>query len=175
MIRVFVTIACVLLMCSCAPNHANERFVLGGGIATASFGGEHSVVELEQTRRDRASWPVQIVVAPTDGTITWRTLRTANYLSRDDPPRLYGRFPTADDVLDPQDRGAFSEYWWTLDEFGRSVGELVLMPYRVIIYAFKGLKTWSPERTWKRRPAQAEWSSGQPRLIQGASDVDADE
>lgn len=175
MIRVIASIVCVMLMCSCAPEHANQRLVLGGRTTTASFGGEHSVIGLDQRERDRADWSVLVVLAPTDGTITGRTLRSPNYLDREDPPRLYGRYPTVDDVLDPQDRGELSEWWWALDELGRSVGELALMPYRVIVYAFKGSLTWSPERTWKRRPAQTDWSSGQPRVIQGASDADADE
>jgi len=162
------------MMCSCGAHHANERLVLGGQYRTGSFGGGTSVIDLDQTPRPRAGWESMVVVTPTDGTVTGQTLRTPNYLRATDPPRLYGRYPTADDALDDQRLGWGRELWWALDVLGRSFGEVVLMPYRAVVYSITKPRTWSPERIWKRRPAGDAWSSGQPRTMRGASDDDAD-
>ena len=169
------TVLCAGMLCSCTAHHANDRVMLGGQYRTGSFGGGESVVELDQVQRPRARWQSVVVVAPTDGTVTGQTLRTPNYLRPEDPPRLYGRFPTIDDALDAQQLGWGRELWWAMDVLGRSVGEVLLMPYRAAVYTFTKPETWSPERVWKRRPENDVWSSGQPRAMQGASNDDAND
>ena len=175
MTRTLLVILCALMLSSCSAHTANDRLILGGRYPTGSFGGGGSVIQEPQARRPRARWAGVVVVVPTDGTITGQTLRTPKYLRPTDPARLYGRFPTINDALDAQEQGWLRDGWWAFDELGRAFGEIALMPVRAAVYSITEPRTWSPERAWKRRPADDAWSSGQPRAPRRASDDDANE
>jgi hypothetical protein len=179
MIRVLV-FAGILLLGSCSKSASNERLVLGGRYKTASFdGGGASVVDLDQSPRSRELWASTIVVAPTDGTITGHTLRTPVYLNDKMPPRRYGLFPTLQTALVADKQGWFADLFLSFDQIGRSFGEVLLMPYRGIVYPLVEPRTWSPERTWKRtnQSAPSSWSSAQPRkpLLEEDYDHDAND
>ncbi len=167
MIRVGAALMCSVLMGSCAPQVNNDRLVLGSRYQTGSFGGEVSVLDNDQSLRPRDRWPSVIVVAPTDGTLTGQTLRTPKYLKKKDSvsARMYGLFPTVRTAIRPAEARWLEDAMGTLDELGRSFGEMVLMPYRAAVYSFVEPVTWSPERVWKRtnQKSPSSWSSGQPR------------
>jgi hypothetical protein len=163
MIRLLAALCCFLLI-GCTPQASNERTVLGGRYTTASFGGSYSVLDETQAQRPRDRWAGVVLVAPTDGTITAQTLRTPIYLKNTMPPRRYGLYPTSLTVLEADDREWMMDILGSFDELGRSIGEIVLMPYRALTFAIAEPYTWSPERPWKRtnRNGASEWANAQP-------------
>ncbi len=168
MIRALEMPLCAMLlstmMVSCAPRAGNERLVLGARYQTASFGDGYSVLGADQQLRPRNLWASTVVVAPTDGTITGQTLRTRIGRGSDQRERAYGLYPTVESALDSQTVSWLGGHWMNADELGRSVGEILLMPYRAVAFFVTAPRSWSPERSWKRTNQQSPsaWSSAQP-------------
>ena len=149
---------------ACVGHPVNERVMLGAREPTASFSAGISVVENDQQARPRSAWTHTVVVSPTDGTVTWSTLRTPTRRDHDDHARAYGLFPSLESAVDAQCNSWVLEAWAGLNEIGRTIGEVVLMPYRAAMVTIDEPRSWSPEVSWKRtnQAGPTGWSSAQP-------------
>ena len=121
----------LLLTCSTVAGcvyEKNDRLTLGGAYRSpAIFDDPHLPTAANQEPRlfaskvtDRSAWSPTPVVAHFDGVVHGHMLRLFPAHRPNSPARLYGRFPSTSDALDPQAHGFTPDLWYTLREYGRS-------------------------------------------------------
>lgn len=121
----------LLLTCSAVPGcvyEKNSRLTLGGAYRSPAIfidvdsciAGNQDPRLFESKVTDRSAWSPTPFVAHFDGVVHGHMLRLFPANRPNSPARVYGRFPTASDALDPQAHGYTPDLWYTLREYGRS-------------------------------------------------------
>ncbi len=148
----------------------NDRPTLGGAYLSPTFRLNISTPTpldrpsedlFASTPKPRSGWAPTQYLAPVDGVVHWPMLRILAPLKRTDPPRVYGRYPTLADALNPQTTAWIEDLLMTIDEYGRS---FLGTPYAIGYFTLTGKLTEpliSPQ-PWKRTETANTWSSGYP-------------
>lgn len=169
----YLLMSCAVPLCllSGCTQPLNDRLALGGQFVSPSLRGQTTdgvdpvppdlfgqPPELERER-----WqPTQFVVH-FDGVVHGQPLRIGRPLRANDPPRVYGRYPTRSDALDPQANGWFDDLRLGVSETGRSV---IGGPFALIYLAVSGeLAQPAVSPGSYKRSRQDDWSSGRPAPV----------
>ena len=167
-VTIALFIPSILVLSGCIRDQ-NARLSFGGMRISPSFqsaptlkvhkyGGEQLFDSVQPPRVD---WrPIQYI-SPFDGVVHGHELRVYPRLEKNDPSRVYGRFPTNQSALDSQSTGPLEDAFISIDELGRS---MVGTPYAIGYLAFTSelfKPNQSPRIPWKRTKFQR-WSSGYP-------------
>lgn len=160
-----------LLSLSGCTQPFNERLELGGRFVSPSLRTQQPAgidpvppaLFGQPPQADREQWqPTQFVVH-FDGVVHGQTLRIGRPLRANDPPRVYGRYPTRADALDPQSNGWFDDLKLGVSETGRSV---IGGPFALIYLAVNGdLNHPALSPGSYKRSRQDDWSSGRPASV----------
>jgi hypothetical protein len=170
MIGLPLSFSLLLMQTGCSRLH-NERLTLGGSyhpptIHADSFSTTKPAVAhslFSESPIDRAAWDAITFVAPYDGTAHHLTMRVMPPLRKDDQPRIYGRYPSIEDSLDPQSHSWAKDGWSTLEELGRStIGSVFAIGY-LVWEGELGKPRTSPIPY--KRARQDDWSSGLPATM----------
>ncbi len=163
---------CSLCLCSGCTQSLNDRMTLGGTYHSPTFV-DHSLSIHEQQSNglntlamtgstDRSHWVPAQYVSPMDGVVHSRLWRVLHPVSKKDPPRTYGRFPLATDVLNSQSTKSLNDTLNTIDDIGRSIiGTPYALGYMTVTGSI-GRPSISPVSPWKRTNSTNTWSSGFP-------------
>lgn len=148
----------------------NDRPSLGGSYISPSFLAQPDLDDeprsqtnllLSSSPRIRSAWTPTQYINPLDGVVHAQELVIHAPLNHDDAPRVYGRFPSTDDVLSLKGTPWIDDLFITIDELGRS---FIGTPYAVGYLSFTGQlgsPVSSPRQPWKRTRSGG-WSSGYP-------------
>ncbi len=168
--RCILLVPTLLILLVGCTQPINSRPTLGGSYISPTFRPntttptalEHPARHLlASTPKPRSAWTPTQYLSPMDGTVHSPMLRILAPLKRADPPRVYGRYPTPTDALDPQSTAWIEDLLITIDEYGRS---LLGTPYAIGYFTLTGKLTEpliSPQ-SWKRTETANTWSSGYP-------------
>ena len=161
-------IACVFPALPGCTSEKNTRLTLGGSYGPPSIfdtaetvtGTEDEVRIFGANNRDRSEWEPMAFVAHFDGVVHGHLLRVFPARHPNSPARAYGRFPSAGDVLDPQNRSYTNDLLYTIGEYGRSsIGSDYSFFYLLSRgELFADMMSPFPYK----RTGDAGWSSGQP-------------
>lgn len=148
----------------------NDRLTLGGSYLSPTFQShvdsttdshDHQNLLFSEPPNPRSAWSPSQYITPMDGVVHSYELIIHPPLDRDDPPRVYGRYPTVADVLNIQSTSWIEDLLITIDELGRS---FIGTPYAIGYTTLTGKANQpitSPRHPWKRRVAGG-WSTGYP-------------
>lgn len=152
----------VLPFLSACTHPKNARLELGALSRTPTFAVESDpppLPDLPDPSTPRSHWSTTVIIAPIDGIAHNPALRIYPAPRRDDHPRTYGLYPTAESALDHQTTPISRAIPESIDELGVSLKSLV---DPVLLFYEMTSTPWSPRRVWKRTEQDNTWSSGQP-------------
>lgn len=163
---ILTTLMCVL-QSGCTYSQ-NERLTIGAAYRPPTIF-EHGSTRLDPSgtvqlldapAAGRNTWAPMPFVAHFDGVVHGRLLRALPPVRPRSNARAYGRYPTAEDALDPQADGYPQRLWAGIETLGRST---IGTDWAVIYLAWHGelfRDALSPMPY--KRSRQSGWSSGQP-------------
>lgn len=164
MILIFIT----MLVLSGCTQPLNDRITLGGQFTPPTFQDihptptiNHNPQLLNSVSRPRTSWKTTQYIAPLDGVVHTFEMVIPSTPNRRASPRIYGRFPTINDALDPQTTPWVGDVFYAFIQFGRS---FIGTPYAIAYMTITGdinEPVFSPHENWKRTASNT-WSTGFP-------------
>lgn len=166
--RTLFFIACVCPALAGCAYEKNARLTLGGSFGPPSiFDAADTVTDSEGQARifgaydlRRSGWEPMAFVVHFDGVVHGHLLRVFPARHPNSPARVYGRYPTTGDALDPQDQTYTNDLLYTVGEYGRSsIGSDYSFFYLLSRgELFEDMMSPFPYK----RTGDAGWSSGQP-------------
>lgn len=146
----------------------NDRITLGGNSTPPTFRDMQSSTRTNQPTqllgsisKPRTTWKTTRYIAPLDGVVHVYELVIPSTPGRTASPRIYGRFPTVNDVLNPQATPWLGDVLLAFAQFGRS---FIGTPYAFVYMTVTGNLAkpgFSPHEIWKRTSSTT-WSTGYP-------------